>query len=254
MEAPTGGTIDARPSCCGSSTSPSTRWPTPARRSTRSTSTRCPTATPAPTCTSPSPPPATRSARPPAGDADADRRVGARGVQPGRAARRPRQLRRDPQQMLGAICRRIAAAAARTSATPRSMAEALREATDASYAAVGTPGRGHHAHRRPGRLRRRRRGAPRTRAPALATCSPPPRPPPARPWPAPPSSSQVLRDAGVVDAGGRGLSVILDAAETVLTGRRPAPVTAAVRRARDPGPAARAGRGDLHRGRARRTR
>ena len=43
---------------------------------------------------------------------------------------------------------------------------------------------------------------------------------PARRWPAPRSSSQVLRDAGVVDAGGRGLCVILDAAETVLTGRR----------------------------------
>ncbi|MDN5744497.1 MAG: Dak phosphatase, partial [Nocardioidaceae bacterium] len=32
--------------------------------------------------------------------------------------------------------------------------------------------------------------------------------------------------ARVVDAGGRGLSVVLDAAETVLTGRRPIPVTA----------------------------
>ena len=49
-----------------------------------------------------------------------------------------------------------------------------------------------------------------------------PRPPrPARRWPAPPSSCQVLRDAGVVDAGGRGLCVVLDAAETALTGRRP---------------------------------
>jgi dihydroxyacetone kinase-like predicted kinase len=38
----------------------------------------------------------------------------------------------------------------------------------------------------------------------------------------------VLRDAGVVDAGGRGLSVILDAAETALTGRRPVPVTAPI--------------------------
>ena len=34
-----------------------------------------------------------------------------------------------------------------------------------------------------------------------------------------------MRHAGVVDAGGRGLSVILDAAETVLTGRRPVAVT-----------------------------
>ena len=40
----------------------------------------------------------------------------------------------------------------------------------------------------------------------------------------------VLRDAGVVDAGGRGLSVILDAAETVLTGCRPTPSTMPARR------------------------
>ncbi|THJ09553.1 DAK2 domain-containing protein, partial [Nocardioides sp.] len=41
-----------------------------------------------------------------------------------------------------------------------------------------------------------------------------------------PEQLEVLAQAGVVDAGGRGLSVILDAAETVLTGRRPVPVTA----------------------------
>ena len=39
-----------------------------------------------------------------------------------------------------------------------------------------------------------------------------------------PEQLQVLRDAGVVDAGGRGICVILDAAETALTGRRPMPV------------------------------
>ena len=36
-----------------------------------------------------------------------------------------------------------------------------------------------------------------------------------------PDQLQVLRDAGVVDAGGRGVVVILDAAETALTGKRP---------------------------------
>ncbi|GAA5151869.1 DAK2 domain-containing protein [Nocardioides marinquilinus] len=36
-----------------------------------------------------------------------------------------------------------------------------------------------------------------------------------------PDQLDVLRHAGVVDAGGRGLSVVLDAGETVLTGRRP---------------------------------
>ena len=41
-----------------------------------------------------------------------------------------------------------------------------------------------------------------------------------------PEQLEVLRAAGVVDAGGRGICVILDAAETALTGRRPVPVTA----------------------------
>jgi DAK2 domain fusion protein YloV len=38
-----------------------------------------------------------------------------------------------------------------------------------------------------------------------------------------PQQLQILHDAGVVDAGGRGLCVVLDAAETAVTGRRPAP-------------------------------
>ncbi|WP_222851531.1 DAK2 domain-containing protein [Phytoactinopolyspora mesophila] len=38
-----------------------------------------------------------------------------------------------------------------------------------------------------------------------------------------PRQLDVLRDAGVVDAGGRGLTVLLDAFDTVLTGRRPLP-------------------------------
>ena len=42
-----------------------------------------------------------------------------------------------------------------------------------------------------------------------------------------PEQLAVLRDAGVVDAGGRGLCVILDTAETAVTGKRP--VTADVR-------------------------
>ena len=36
-----------------------------------------------------------------------------------------------------------------------------------------------------------------------------------------PEQLEVLRDAGVVDAGGRALCVVLDAAETAVTGRRP---------------------------------
>nr|WP_281386951.1 DAK2 domain-containing protein [Jiangella mangrovi] len=38
-----------------------------------------------------------------------------------------------------------------------------------------------------------------------------------------PEQLDVLADAGVVDAGGRGLTVLLDAFDTVLTGRRPLP-------------------------------
>ncbi|AYY12700.1 DAK2 domain-containing protein [Actinobacteria bacterium YIM 96077] len=38
-----------------------------------------------------------------------------------------------------------------------------------------------------------------------------------------PDQLDVLRQAGVVDAGGRGLTVLLDAFDTVLTGRRPLP-------------------------------
>ncbi|EON23210.1 Dak phosphatase [Nocardioides sp. CF8] len=45
-----------------------------------------------------------------------------------------------------------------------------------------------------------------------------------------PSQLKVLADAGVVDAGGRGLCVVLDAAETVTTGRRPPPAPAGVHR------------------------
>ena len=40
-----------------------------------------------------------------------------------------------------------------------------------------------------------------------------------------PDQLEVLRRAGVVDAGGRGLTVVLDAFDTVLTGRRPLPRT-----------------------------
>lgn len=59
-----------------------------------------------------------------------------------------------------------------------------------------------------------------------------------------PDQLQALADAGVVDAGGRGLTVILDAAETALTGRRPLSVPTRLGRrsipvtARPPAPAA----------------
>jgi len=103
------------------------------------------------------------------------------------------------------------------------MAEAMAEATEAAYAAVGTPVEGtiltvaraasDAAVRRAADERARARdvfadAAAAAREALVHT----------------PEQLEQLRTAGVVDAGGRGLSVILDAAETVLTGRRPIPV------------------------------
>ena len=108
------------------------------------------------------------------------------------------------------------------------MADALRAAADAAYAAVGTPVEGtiltvaRAAADAAARGARRRCGprpaqiftaAARAAREALART---------------PEQLEALRAAGVVDAGGRGLSVVLDAAETALTGRRPAPVTAPI--------------------------
>jgi uncharacterized protein len=121
-------------------------------------------------------------------------------------------------QLLGALVARIARAqpGERNAVV---MAEAMVEATDASYAAVGTPVEGtiltvaraasDAAVRRAGDERARARdvfaaAAEAARVALLRT----------------PEQLEQLRTAGVVDAGGRGLSVILNAAETVLTGRR----------------------------------
>ncbi len=125
-------------------------------------------------------------------------------------------------QMLGAIAHRIAEQQpGDRNATV--MAEALQQATDASYAAVGEPVEGTiltvaraasdaamaHAADPASRARDVLTLAAQAAREALSRT---------------PEQLKALRDAGVVDAGGRGLSVILDAAETVLTGRRPAPV------------------------------
>ncbi len=104
------------------------------------------------------------------------------------------------------------------------VAEALAAATDASYAAVGTPVEGTiltvsraasdaalAAAARPGaRARDVFTAAAAAARRALART---------------PEQLPVLAQAGVVDAGGRGLTVVLDAVETTATGRRPAPYT-----------------------------
>lgn len=128
-------------------------------------------------------------------------------------------------EMLGAIARRIAQADP-AERNARVMTEALRCAADASYAAVGTPVEGTMltviraaAETAEGLDQDRTRArdvfvAAATGArEALAHT---------------PELLPALAHAGVIDAGGRGVSVILDAAETVLTGRRPVPVTSPI--------------------------
>jgi uncharacterized protein len=124
-------------------------------------------------------------------------------------------------QLLGALVGRMARAEdGDRNATV--MAEAMAEASEAAYAAVGTPVEGtiltvaraasDAAVRRALDDRARARdvfaAAAEAAREALAHT---------------PEQLEPLRAAGVVDAGGRGLSVVLDAAETVLTGRRPLP-------------------------------
>ncbi|MDF9716941.1 DAK2 domain-containing protein [Nocardioides sp. ChNu-153] len=125
-------------------------------------------------------------------------------------------------QMLGAVAAHLGAAAdgRRTAVL---VAGGLTEATRASYAAVGEPVEGtmltvaraaSEAAEQAARAER-----PRSRDVYVAAAAA------AREALArTPELLPALAAAGVVDAGGRGLCVILDAAETALTGRRPLPV------------------------------
>jgi DAK2 domain fusion protein YloV len=127
-------------------------------------------------------------------------------------------------EMLGAAARRIGAARA-DERNAVVMAEALQQASAASYTAVGEPVEGTMLT-----VMRAAADAGTTAAGAedarssdvLAAAAAAAR----EALRHTPEQLPVLAQAGVVDAGGRGLSVILDAAETVLTGRRPIPVTA----------------------------
>lgn len=123
-------------------------------------------------------------------------------------------------EMLRAIIRRIAAATPEER-NARVMVEALRAATEASYAAVGTPVEGTmlsvcRAAAEAAEALLEREPESRSRD-VLAVSAAAAREALART----PDQLKVLRDAGVVDAGGRGVVVILDAAETALTGRIP---------------------------------
>jgi len=126
-------------------------------------------------------------------------------------------------EMLRAIIRRIAEAepGERNGAV---MVDALGRATEASYAAVGTPVEGTMlsvCKAAADAAAELLAGDPKVRSrDVLTTSAAAAREALART----PDQLPVLRDAGVVDAGGRGVVVILDAAETALTGKRPPPV------------------------------
>ncbi|MGI8900372.1 MAG: DAK2 domain-containing protein [Nocardioides sp.] len=140
-------------------------------------------------------------------------------------------------QLVGAVCSRLAEAGPddRTAAV---FADGMVRATEASYAAVGQPVEGTIlsvaraasdaaqtvALDERSRLGHVIRAAASAAREALART---------------PDQLRTLRDAGVVDAGGRGLCVILDAGETAVTGRRPvsAPVALGTRAIPVPVPA-----------------
>jgi hypothetical protein len=128
-------------------------------------------------------------------------------------------------EMLRAIVGRIAAAQPeeRNGAV---MVDALRKATEASYAAVGTPVEGTmlsvcKAAAEAAEALLAEQPDVRSRD-VLTTSAAAAREALART----PDQLRALRDAGVVDAGGRGVVVVLDAAETALTGRKPPRVEA----------------------------
>ncbi|WGX98667.1 DAK2 domain-containing protein [Nocardioides sp. L-11A] len=127
-------------------------------------------------------------------------------------------------EMLGAAARRIGASRA-DERNAVVIAEALQQASAASYAAVGEPVEGTmltvmRAAAAAGTTAAAADGA--RSSDVLTAAAAAAREALGRT----PEQLDVLAQAGVVDAGGRGLSVVLDAAETVLTGRRPIPVTA----------------------------
>jgi DAK2 domain fusion protein YloV len=122
-------------------------------------------------------------------------------------------------QLVGAFAKRVAEAGPHDRSA-EVFADGMGLATAASYAAVGEPAEGtilsvaraaaeaaqQTAVRNTARVGHVIRAAATAAREALART---------------PDQLQILKDAGVVDAGGRGLCVVLDAAETAVTGKRP---------------------------------
>lgn len=126
-------------------------------------------------------------------------------------------------QMLRAFLGRVAQVGATGERRAEVVAAAMAAATDASYAAVGSPVEGtiltvaraaSDAATEAAATPDARAGDVFTAAAAAARSA----------LKRTPEQLPVLAQAGVVDAGGRGLCVVLDAAEQTSTGRRPRPV------------------------------
>ncbi len=121
-------------------------------------------------------------------------------------------------QLVGALLKSLAAAAPDDRAA-QVLADGMVAATAAAYAAVGEPVEGTMltVAREASEEARRQVADPAVRtAQVLAACATAAREALART----PDQLAVLRNAGVVDAGGRGLCIVLDAAESAYTGRR----------------------------------
>ncbi len=127
-------------------------------------------------------------------------------------------------EMLGALARRIGGAG-RDERYAAVVADALRQATEASYAAVGEPVEGTMLTvlRAASSAARDRADQPGARSHEVVADAAAGAREALRHTP---EQLDVLARAGVVDAGGRGVCVILDAAETALTGKRPMPAPA----------------------------
>ena len=136
-------------------------------------------------------------------------------------------------QMLGAVAARLERSVPGES-DPQMLADALRMSTEASYAAVGDPVEGTiltvARAASDAAVAAMAADAATTSSEVFSAAAEAARQALART----PEQLQVLADAGVVDAGGRGLCVVLDAAETVLTGRVPPPVATGLRVPRIP--------------------